>query len=126
MHRSSRKRVDGVEADATHSLTTQAKLSNLFHAIENRGALDAVRMRDAAYAAKAAAALARGDNIAARVSQSVRRARRPSEDRTNDVLEAFDESTGPFSPRRPRGNSIQLPAGAAHLRTITPGTFPTE
>merc|ERR1719247_1558372 len=103
-----------------------AKLSNLVHAVENRGALDALRMRDAAYAAKAAAALARGDNIAARVSQSVRRARRPSEDRTNDVLEAFDESTGPFSPRRPRGNSIQLPAGDAHLRTITPGTFPTE
>ena len=79
-----------------------AKLSNLFHAIENRGALDALgcatrRTR------QAAAALARGDNIAARVSQAW--ARRPSEDRTNDVLEAFDESTGPFSPRRPRGNS---------------------
>ena len=85
-----------------------AKLSNLFHAIENRGALDALRMRDAAYAAKAAAALARGDNIAARVSQSVRRARRPSEDRTNDVLEAFDESTGPFSPPGLRGRLLPL------------------
>ena len=119
---------------ASHALSylthkAVAKLSNLFHAIENRGALESLRRRDATLAAAAAAAMARGTLAASRVASSVRRTRRPSEDltdRTTDVLEAFDESTGPFVPRRHRANSGVLPPDDAHLQTITADTFPTD